>query len=141
MDFNNPNAILEFLLYSNVPYSEYVKFCDSLSTRIQTLHRTSGGLYFNNVVQCFLECYKIKNNFSKSVWLPNKYAKKQDVKPNAYPVFFKRWCANNTYTSPTIISEVNTPLLPEIPKPTIIGVINAKELPKYTGLFPLVQII
>ena len=47
----------------------------------------------------FLECYKIKNNFSKSVWLPNKYAKKQDVKPNAYPVFFKRWCANNTYTS------------------------------------------
>ena len=47
----------------------------------------------------------------------------------------------NTYTSPTAIIAVNTLDFPLFANPTIIGEINANELPKYTGLFPLVQMI
>ncbi len=95
-NFEKTDEFLNFLLSKEVDFQELLEICQELLPEITPLHRkVTGENYPSPITQCILECYKIKNNFSCSVWQSSKYIKKEEIKPSALPLKFSRCVSQN----------------------------------------------
>ena len=85
------DELLEELLFSEMPYEQLTEFCNKLLKYIKTPHQNSiGNIFPSSFVQCVLECYKRKNNFSSSIWHLKKELTDTEIKNSIMPVKFAR---------------------------------------------------
>lgn len=98
MDFSNPDLVLKILLSKNTDYLEILEIAQDLVQEIKFPHKNSvGNLFPSALSQCILECYKIKNNFTSSIWYNAKRLEPDMIKPNSIPTVFSRKIANGQY--------------------------------------------
>lgn len=91
MDFSDVDIVLEKLLSANQNYQDLLMFCSDLVKNIETPHENASGKKYPSVLtQCILECFKIKNKFSSSVWYSKKDCEKEKMTPTTEPITFTR---------------------------------------------------
>ena len=91
MDFAKTDDVLEILLSTEKDYQYLTEVCADLYKNIKIPHENASGRKYPSVLtQCILECFKIKNNFSSSVWYSKKECVQQKMTPVTAPVSFSR---------------------------------------------------
>ncbi len=91
MQFDNIDEILEILLCSDKSYAEIEDYCEKLFPAIAVLHKSSlGNEYPSKYTQCILECYKLKNGYTSTVWYSNNHLDKNSINNNSGPIEFSR---------------------------------------------------
>lgn len=91
MQFDNIDEILEILLCSDKSYNEIEDYCEKLFPAIAVLHKNSlGNEYPSKYTQCILECYKLKNGYTSTIWYSNNLLDKNSINDNYKPIEFSR---------------------------------------------------